>query len=54
MEKKKWIEIKDLIFETDTSVLDYLGWHCKRWRQTMAGNLENKDQRLKLKDGKLP
>lgn len=34
MEKKKWIEVKDLIFDTETSVLDYLSWHCKRWRKT--------------------
>jgi hypothetical protein len=40
LEKKKWIEIKDLIFETDATVLDYLSWHCKRWRKTVAGDLE--------------
>ena len=32
LEKKTWIEIKDLIFETEPSVLDYLSYHCKRWR----------------------
>ena len=34
IEKKNWIEIKDLIFGTDSTVLDYLNWHCKRWRET--------------------
>ena len=34
LEKKTWIEIKDLIFETDKSILDYLGFHCQRWRKT--------------------
>jgi len=32
LEKKTWIEIKDLIFETEPKVLDYLSFHCKRWR----------------------
>jgi len=34
LEKKTWIEIKDLIFETEPSILDYLSFHCKRWRQS--------------------
>ena len=32
LEKKTWIEMKDMIFETDPSILDYLTDHCKRWR----------------------
>ena len=32
LEKKTWIEVKDLIFDTDTNILDYLSFHCKRWR----------------------
>ena len=32
LEKKTWIEIKDLIFETEPNILDYLSHHCKRWR----------------------
>ena len=39
LEKKTWIEIKDLIFETEPSILDYLSFHCKRWRQSQANNL---------------
>ena len=34
LEKKSWIEVKDLIFETDRNILDYLSFHCKRWRKT--------------------
>ena len=41
LEKKKWIEIKDLIFETDASVLDYLSWHCRRVRKAAAGGLDS-------------
>ena len=32
LEKQTWIEMKDMIFETDPSILDYLTYHCKRWR----------------------
>ena len=32
LEKKPWIEVKDLIFDTDANILDYLSFHCKRWR----------------------
>ena len=39
LEKKTWIEVKDLIFETEPSVLDYLSYHCNRWRVTQANNL---------------
>ena len=39
LEKKTWIEIKDLIFETEPQVLDYLSYHCKRWRVTASNNL---------------
>ena len=28
LEKKTWIEIKDLIFETEPQVLEYLSYHC--------------------------
>lgn len=48
LEKKKWIEIKDLIFETDTAVLDYLSWHCRRWRKSQAGELEKDIPKLAL------
>ena len=48
LEKKKWIEIKDLIFETDTAVLDYLSWHCRRWRKSQAGELEKDIPKLNL------
>ena len=36
LEKKSWIEIKDLIFETESNILDYLSYHCKRWRQSQS------------------
>ena len=39
LEKKSWIEVKDLIFETEPSVLDYLSYHCTRWRVTQNNNL---------------
>ena len=39
LEKKSWIEVKDLIFETEPSVLDYLSYHCNRWRVTQNNNL---------------
>ena len=39
MEKKTWIEIKDLIFETEPNILDYLSYHCKRWRQIQNNKL---------------
>ena len=32
LENKTWIEMKDMIFETEPSILDYLTYHCKRWR----------------------
>ena len=32
LEKKTWIEIKDLIFETDPRILEHLADHCRRWR----------------------
>ncbi len=46
LEKKQWIEIKDLIFETEPKILDYLSYHCRRWRQTQANNLA---ENIKLK-----
>jgi len=52
LEKKKWIEIKDIIFETDSNVLDYLSWHCKRWRKTVAGELETPNIPKRKKIGK--
>lgn len=39
LEKKSWIEIKDLIFETEPQVLDYLSHHCRRYRDIQANNL---------------
>jgi len=24
--------MKDMIFETEPKILDYLSYHCKRWR----------------------
>lgn len=34
LEKRTWIEMKDMIFETDPIILDSLTYHCKKWRQT--------------------
>lgn len=34
LEKPSWVEIKDLIFETDKNILDYLSYNCKRWRKS--------------------
>ena len=47
LEKQTWIEMKDMIFETDPSILDYLTYHCKRWRQTKKGALSDEYNRLK-------
>ena len=43
LEKKTWIEIKDMIFETEPYILDHLSWHCKRYRLTKTGGLSNYD-----------
>jgi len=43
LEKKTWIEIKDMIFETEPYILDHLSWHCKRYRLTKSGGLSNFD-----------
>lgn len=43
LEKKTWIEVKDVIFETDKNILDYLNFHCKRWRKTEALTLHEVD-----------
>ena len=40
LEKKTWVEIKDLIFETEPQVLDYLNFHCRRWRMMDANQLK--------------
>ena len=39
LEKKSWIEIKDLIFETEPQVLDYLSYHCKKYRDIQDNKL---------------
>lgn len=39
LEKKSWIEIKDLIFETEPQVLDYLSHHCRRYRDIQDNKL---------------
>ena len=39
LEKPKWIEVKDIIFETDKNILDYLSFHCKRWRKQKKNQL---------------
>jgi len=31
-EKKDWIGIKDLIFDTEPRILEHLSKHCYRWR----------------------
>lgn len=41
LKKETWVQIKDLIFETDASILEYLSFHYKRWRMTMNSNLKN-------------
>ena len=38
LRKKKWIEVKDLIFETDRNVLDGIRYDMIRWRK--AENLQ--------------
>ena len=43
LEKRPWIEVKDLIFDTDANILDYLSFHCKRWRQTQNNSLITED-----------
>ena len=47
LENKTWIEMKDMIFETEPSILDYLTYHCKRWRQTKRCALSDEYNRLK-------
>ena len=47
LENKTWIEMKDMIFETEPSILDYLTYHCKRWRQTKRCALSEEYNRLK-------
>jgi len=37
LKKHTWIEVKDLIFETEPKILEYLSFHCRRWRKTMKG-----------------
>ena len=53
LEKKSWIEIKDLIFETEPSILDYLSFHCKRWRQSKSNNLTDKNKANRTGKGKV-
>lgn len=38
-EKKDWIGIKDLIFDTEPRILDHLSSHCARWRQSKMNKL---------------
>ena len=52
LEKKTWIEIKDLIFETDKNILDYLGFHCTQWRKSMAHRLGDEEGSYMLKSAK--
>ena len=51
LEKKTWIELKDMIFETDPSILDYLTYHCKRWRMTKKNGLSEDFNKLKNASG---
>ena len=48
LEKKTWIEIKDLIFETEPSVLEYLSYHCKRFRMTSSNQLAEEIKKIKV------
>ena len=52
LEKKTWIEIKDLIFDTDKNILDYLGFHCSQWRKSMAHRLGDEERSQMLKSAK--
>ena len=47
LEKKTWIEFKDMIFETDPSILDYLTYHCAKWRKTKRCQLSEEYKLLK-------
>ena len=47
LEKKTWIEMKDMIFETDPNILEYLSYHCKRWRMTQKNGLSEDFNKLK-------
>ena len=40
MEKKAWIEMKDMIFSTDEPILDSLNNHCKHWRKIKRHELD--------------
>ena len=42
LEKPHWIEMKDLIFETDKNILDYLKSHTKQWRTAKKHQWFNK------------
>ena len=41
MEKKAWIEMKDMIFSTDENILDHLNSHCAHWRRIKRHELDN-------------
>ena len=47
LENKTWIEMKDMIFETDPNILEYLSYHCKRWRMTNKNGLSEDYKKLK-------
>lgn len=47
LENKTWIEMKDMIFETDPNILEYLSYHCKRWRMTKKNGLSEDYKKLK-------
>ena len=52
MQKKTWIEIKDLIFDTEPRILDYLSYHCKHHRMVAAGQLASLSEMKSSKKGK--
>ena len=41
MEKRAWIEMKDMIFSTDENILDHLNNHCDHWRRIKRHELDS-------------
>ena len=45
LEKKEWGKMKDIIFDSEESVLNYLSFHCKRYRDAKYGRFSPPKQR---------
>ena len=43
MEKRAWIEMKDMIFSTDERILDHLNSHCQHWRKIKRLELDTEN-----------